>query len=557
MPAQPLSTALRQTAEKFGLTILFYSDITDGLKAPPLLGTFTKSEAFASLLEDSLLQFTFVNGASVAIRHRDSTNEEKSDMYKTTAATRPSTDRKPGFFRQLGAALAAILVASPAIGAEVTSDESEPYIEEIIVTATKRETSVQGTPLAITALTDTAMSRQGIENFEDFSRQVPGLILTGTKNTSKFTIRGVSTSTTGSSNGEQKPVAVYIDEVPVSSFSIMTPDVRLFDVERVEVLRGPQGTAFGSGSMGGGVRVITRKAQLDGLDASFRVDGGTTDNGGNRQRVSAMVNVPLIDDELAMRIVGYSRDEEGYVGNQGTWGFNGDNDEPVNSDWGIRASVRWEPSEALSATLMLMHDDAESRGDDSFDPDLGVYKVATFLTEEHVSATDNINLTVEYDLEWASLVSSTSYAEADLDFTIDLNNVLVGVMPAGFSVEQHQSAIVQEFRLVSTTQDNVEWMAGIFYLDRETDVGGGLLTNQSFLDDLNIDASALPNGVGPGVALSNVSRSVQNTESAVFGELTYHLSDTLSVSGGLYALPHFSTMTKGMQIKVIPQTPFP
>ena len=113
-------------------------------------------------------------------------------------------------------------------------------------------------------------------------RQSPGVTFTGVGSSGRFVVRGVKTSSTSSSDGEQRQVAVYYDDVPVSSFSVITPNLRLFDIERVEVLRGPQGTSFGSGSLSGAVRVVTKKADLSDFDAAVRMDYANVYEGGTR-----------------------------------------------------------------------------------------------------------------------------------------------------------------------------------------------------------------------------------------------------------------------------------
>src|SRR5690606_35796636 len=132
-----------------------------------------------------------------------------------------------------------------------------------------------------------------------------------------FSVRGISTNGYGA--GLQSTVQIYIDELPISANGNSTIlDPNLYDVERIEFLRGPQGTLFGSNSLAGAVRILTRSPQLDRFETSVRVDLGSTRSDALRQRYDAMVNVPLIEDRLALRVVGFYRDEEGYLDNVGT-----------------------------------------------------------------------------------------------------------------------------------------------------------------------------------------------------------------------------------------------
>ena len=292
--AQELPAALLQFGEQAELTVMVHHHASGN--TPGLQGEYTTDEALQQLLAGTGLEYR-IKGEAIIVTRLQLVAELTSD---------PRTTKAP-LLKRLGTAIAAAIFATSGAAAiaadDATTDSNEVVIEEIVVTATKRDTSLQDTAIAITAYTTEHLDRQGIENFDDFARQTPGVNLTGPRNFQKFTIRGVQTATSLSGVGDQKPVAVYYDEVPVTSFSIFTPDLRLYDVERVEVLRGPQGTSFGSGSLSGAARVITNKANLDGFDASVRVDVGSTDGGGIRQRYNGMVNIP-VSDSVALRFGG-------------------------------------------------------------------------------------------------------------------------------------------------------------------------------------------------------------------------------------------------------------
>ena len=293
--AQDIPAALLQFGEQAELTVMVHHDATGN--TPGLQGEHTTDEALQQLLAGTGLEYRTRGEAIIVTRL----------VAKLTPD--PRTTKAP-LLKRIGTVIATALFATSGAAAiaadEATADSNEAVIEEIVVTATKRDTSLQDTAIAITAFTTQDLYRQGIENFDDFAAQTPGVLLTGPKSFQKFVIRGIQTSSQVGGPGDQNPVTVYYDEVPVTSFAILTPDVRLYDVERVEVLRGPQGTSFGSGSLSGAVRVITKKANLDGFDASVRVEGASTDGGGIRQRYSGMVNVPL-SDSAALRLVGYVR----------------------------------------------------------------------------------------------------------------------------------------------------------------------------------------------------------------------------------------------------------
>src|SRR5438067_4380325 len=186
-------------------------------------------------------------------------------------------------------------------------------LEEITVTARKREEPVQDVPISITALGGLQIERLGIDDFSDYQRLVPGLASfdRGVGNRDFF-FRGITTEV-GS-----PLVQVYIDEVPQTganpaAVQVRDADPRLYDVERIEVLRGPQNTLFGSGAMGGAIRVITRKPDASGFASTIETTGSTTHEGGQNLDVNGMLNLPLLTDRLALREIAVYRNDDRYI----------------------------------------------------------------------------------------------------------------------------------------------------------------------------------------------------------------------------------------------------
>ena len=259
----------------------------------------------------------------------------------------------------LASASAVALLGIPGmVSAQTSTQTSTPaatqaagaanQLEEIIVTATRRSERLQDVPLSITAFSQEDLSTKGIVGYEGLAREVPGVVLNRpTANFNNFTARGIATNGYGANL--QNTVAIYIDELPISTIGNTTVmDPNLFDVERIEFLRGPQGTLFGSGSLSGALRILTKSPDLNAFDAAAMVDTGVTDGGSLRQRYNGMVNVPLVDDKLALRVVGFYRDEEGYLDNIGT----GVEDSNTLIDWGGRAILLWKPNDKLSVRLL-------------------------------------------------------------------------------------------------------------------------------------------------------------------------------------------------------------
>ncbi len=189
-------------------------------------------------------------------------------------------------------------------------------------------------------------------------------------NNARLTARGISTNGWGA--GLQTTTTIYLDELPLSTIgNTVTLNPNLYDIERVEFLRGPQGTLFGSGSLSGALRILTKSPDLKKFDASALVDiGHTPDGGGTRQRYNAMVNIPLVTDTLGLRVVGFHRNEDGYIDNVGT----GVKNSNALEDSGGRAILLWEPTERLSVRLLASYEDSDPEDASLTNPTLGERK---------------------------------------------------------------------------------------------------------------------------------------------------------------------------------------
>ena len=262
---------------------------------------------------------------------------------------------------RVAAALAAALIALPCLAADEadeTTDEDEPVMEEIIVSATYRDTRLMDTPLAITAVTSADIAVKGLEDIQTLYQAIPGLSYQGTVEISagsRLSIRGITPT-----QGSVGAVGVYLDNLPITSVRTGGDTLgSLFDMERVEVLKGPQGTLYGEGSMGGNIRYITNKPDTSGLDYSVR---SSVENGSKSDdlsyRIDAMVNIPLAD-QLALRLVGYRRDRAGVLD---TPAPRNEKDVDTFEENGLRAALKWDASETFEVTAMVNVVNSEKRG---------------------------------------------------------------------------------------------------------------------------------------------------------------------------------------------------
>ena len=187
-------------------------------------------------------------------------------------------------------------------------------IEEITVTATKREATIRDIPFSINVQTQEDIQRSGATDFEELSRNIAGLSVQNLgPGQSQVAIRGLSAGQiVRDQPGVKEQVGVYLDE-SVISLSLFTPDFDLYDLNRVETLRGPQGTLFGSGSIGGTVRYITNAPDPDGFDAGAELDINTVTDGETGGGLKGMVNIPLVEGSTALRLVGYTTEYAGFI----------------------------------------------------------------------------------------------------------------------------------------------------------------------------------------------------------------------------------------------------
>ncbi len=232
----------------------------------------------------------------------------------------------------------------------------ETLIEEIIVTAQKREQLAQDIPVAITAITSDALENTSAFSIEDLRDLVAGLeIVNAEPGSNRISSRGVTDI--GGAFEATASVGYYLDETPVSSFATSMPEIALWDVERVEVLRGPQGTLFGEGSMAGTIRVIARKPDASAFSANVMGSASSTSKSdGDNYSVRTVLNVPLSDDKLAARLsVGY-QDDSGWIDVPNDRGAKDTND---RQQLDARLALRWTPSDALTVDFSYMHQDVE------------------------------------------------------------------------------------------------------------------------------------------------------------------------------------------------------
>ncbi len=450
-------------------------------------------------------------------------------------------------------AASALAIAMMAPGVAFAQQQSE----EIIVTATKREQSIQDVPFSVNAQTQEDIQRSGAGNLEDLSRNVAGMAIQNLgPGQSQVSLRGVSAGQiVRDQPGVKEQVGVYLDE-SVISLSLFTPDLDLFDLNRVETLRGPQGTLFGSGSVGGTIRYITNQPKLDTFAGSIEGNVNTVAEDDIGGHLKGMINVP-VTDQAALRVVGYYTEYAGFIDAVGPAGGDNVND---GERMGARASLRLEATPNLTITPRLIYQKVEVNGfnrEEVFNvfanpfmaPPMALGDNQQFLRlrEEFKDETLIGDLVVEFDMGDMALTSVSSYTSRNIlvgrdassltgSVSIDLGFPLLGIeLPSNLRDNTDLNQFTQEVRLASTNDSPFQWLIGAFYSDVERNYSQRLPTpGYDLYTDLVLGAgtsAAVANGFGPDSPY-NADLPYDYQQWAIFGEASYDITDRLTVTAG-------------------------
>ena len=419
---------------------------------------------------------------------------------------------------------AGLLLPAVAHAAEADEDGST-----IVVTAQKREQAAQDVPMSLYALSASAIERQGITSLQDLGNSVAGVsIAAGNAGAMRLTIRGASDIS--SSNQSASVNGLYVDETVMSYVPGYMPEVSLLDIERVEVLRGPQGTLFGDGAEGGTLRIITRKPDSTSTFGRVKLGAYSTENGGQGWAAQGNVNVPLVRDMLAVTVAGSYRDLPGWIDIPDISVKDSNTSKLVDG----RIAVRFTPDSALTVDAFYQIGRSKVRDFISTERDeLNPRKVAAAYGAGPVGGLSpsegNLDigaLTISYDTGPATLVSASSLTTSTYDTARDLTTALPAAFPpfmlpqataqSIYRVRSH--AFTQEVRLVSNGDRKLQWTLGGYFKHENRSVEDGFVFNVPAIQTVD----------------QPLSHSDQKGDAwAVFADLDYSLTDQLSVQAGL------------------------
>jgi outer membrane receptor protein involved in Fe transport len=478
--------------------------------------------------------------------------------------------------------MALVLSARSAPAADVKNSAEE----EVIVTALRHSATVQTTPASITAVSGTDLQARGITSLATLAQGTPGVSLKSEgPSQTEIEMRGMT-----SSGGNSATVGFYLDNVPLSGPAngqnghvVIDPD--LYDLNRIELLRGPQGTLFGSGSMGGTVRLITNQPDPSAYHASAESTLSGTDGGSFNHNNNIMANIPLVKDKLALRVVGSENYTSGWIdrivanpfpqvdstgtvrGNVGAAPiakqYPGSNAYQLYS---ARISLLWQPTPDLTITPAFFFESSKQNGVSAYDsvsarnqsPGAGLahyepFDISEPLTDRFASYSLNIN----YNFDWADLTSSTAYwsrtstqteeaSEAFNNPDTGVTNYINGVNSSGKgyygpngsgpeSGYEHDasSQFDEELRLTSKGSGPLTWVAGVYYSRfKSTWIFDGTTPNYTSYTDLG---SVLPGNTPAPANTPNWFDAYEpstNAQAAAFGDLTYAVTDKLKLDFG-------------------------
>lgn len=477
--------------------------------------------------------------------------------------------------RRSGTALAAILscgtMLTPAAHAQSANNGG---VDEIVVTAEKRQSTVQKTPISMTAISGDELLASGTADVLAVAQETPGVSFkTSGPGQTELEMRGLT-----SSGGAAPTVGFYLDETPLTPPAAaqngkVVIDPNLYDLNRVEVLRGPQGTLYGSGSMGGTIKLITNQPDPDHYSGSVTIDGSGTEGGGPNYGVSGMVNLPLVEDKAALRIVGTDDFTSGWIdrkvlgpnfpletnpapptfygATRGNVAAAPVQSEDKDANWerleGARATLLLKPTDDLTITPMILYQRITMGAPSTIDTPPGTAQEAHYeafdIAEPFADTFKMYSNVIKYDVASISVTASTSYWTREEKQTQDTSEVMQnafsfpafaiaagGVGPASISENDLSHQFSQEVRVASSDDGPLQWLVGGFYSDFT-----------SGYDLYSFIPGFLAEGF-PTSRLVTIDQTNSINQKAAFGEGSYQILSDLKATVGLRYYTYDSTL---------------
>lgn len=449
------------------------------------------------------------------------------------------------------AATAAVIASTFPLYASAQEGTGVSGLEEIVVTAQKREQKLQDVPMAVTAVGGAQLEQQGITQFQDLLRSVPGVSFAGTEpGQSRYAIRGVSTE------ASSPTVGVYLDDISLVSISTGFAgaiDPAFFDFERVEVLKGPQGTLYGGSAMGGAIKYVSRQPVINETSFSTAAGLATTRGGDLSYEAEGVANIPLVEDQLALRGGVSYRRTGGYVDNvpnadtevwtrsttlppaalqptrYSTLSTFAKDDVNERDLLAVRLSAKYTPTDTLTVVPAVLYQKSEKDGTDSFFTNLPDFETSYRFAQPTEDEVGIYSLTVTNDFGGATLTSITAYVDREVNWDRDYS-LFIGNLAAPFfaydsfnTSDTTTETFTQELRLSGVAfSGRLQWVGGLYYADQD----------DRLLQMVTTQGAGVPFDLGTDVTYFGDQRT-DSKQFAAFGEVTYEIVPSVDLTLGL------------------------
>ncbi|UAJ08856.1 TonB-dependent receptor [Glacieibacterium megasporae] len=471
--------------------------------------------------------------------------------------------------------LAATVAAAAAVPAPAETP-GNPELADIVVTATRSGAeSLQKVAIPISVVNVDQITKSNQGNLVDLAKFSPSLAITeGAPGFNKFNMRGLSTGGYRTSDtSDRSLVAVYLDDTPISVQG-QTPDLKVYDLERVEILRGPQGTLFGAGSMAGTIRFVTAKPDLNKFFGSVEADGAGTEHGNGSYNARGMVNLPVVAGQLAIRGNFYIGKDGGFIDNIGAYNRK---DANSNRTTQARVAARWTPTDKLTVDGSFTYEQSRAHGLNTAFSGLPAYTTSTNSPEGTSDKFRLYQLGADYDLGFADFIATAAYTDRDIGFNASVepqigyffqdygsklpigtgtypvftapttyNQAITNALPAEkYTINNKIKDFMIEGRLASKNDGPVKWTAGVFYetqkrhliqdiptpgfdtLSYENYFYGPFATPTGRYDSKLVDGAFSSNDIFSGL------QDVDEHQVAVYADGTWHVTPKLDLTAGL------------------------
>lgn len=538
IPPEALGSALEKLAQTRGMQVLYFSAAVKGMRTDGATGNLTADEALTLILTGTGLTYRYVDPNAVTILPGNTSAHSGVGPSTESAANHEAKEGKSSSSR--GFRMAQMGQTSAGNQIEHGAEEAQQgragvqaaTLQEVIVTAEKRPERLIDTPESLSVVSADSLAKIAATQFRDWANTIPGLdFSTAGAGYTQIFMRGVTSGVDTSAT-----VGIYLDDVPIGSSTAfafggrLALDPGLFDIQRIDVLRGPQGTIYGASAMAGLIKYVSAMPNTRIADGKVQTGVAGTENGGISFDVAGTANVPLVSDRLALRTSAYESHDGGYIRNVAM------SRADINrSDvYGGRADLLFTPTESLSVRLEGFVQDITRDGQSSADYGLdGGYPFGRLgqhrVLEEYFDQQFRlVSATVTGDLGPAELTSVSAYQTVQSKTLFDISAEFVPLLGAfglsysgiGDPLDETTDRFTQEVRLASKGDSGVQWLVGAFY-DKES------------ANDRESFALLDPAGqVAPNI-LFHQSAPTHYEEYTGFGDLTFHLGKSLEMTAGV------------------------